>query len=80
VVNGAVDLSEVSGVGGGSDAGVLGGVGGVGGVGVVGAVDPVCGMTVTAGSGSRPLERDGVTYYFCCAGCRDAFEKDESRC
>jgi xanthine dehydrogenase accessory factor len=44
------------------------------------AVDPVCGMTVTAGPGSRPLERDGVTYYFCCAGCRDAFEKDESRC
>ncbi|HEX4254225.1 MAG TPA: XdhC family protein [Streptosporangiaceae bacterium] len=44
------------------------------------AVDPVCGMTVTAGPGSRPLERDGVTYYFCCAGCREAFEKDESRC
>jgi xanthine dehydrogenase accessory factor len=40
------------------------------------AVDPVCGMTVTAGPGSRPLERDGVTYYFCCAGCRDSFERE----
>jgi xanthine dehydrogenase accessory factor len=46
----------------------------------VDAVDPVCGMTVTAGPGSRPLEREGVTYYFCCADCRNAFEKDESRC
>jgi len=38
--------------------------------------DPVCGMTVTAGPGSLPLEHAGVTYYFCCAGCRQAFEKD----
>jgi xanthine dehydrogenase accessory factor len=44
------------------------------------AVDPVCGMTVTAGPGSHPLERDGATHYFCGPGCRDAFEKDESRC
>jgi xanthine dehydrogenase accessory factor len=40
------------------------------------AVDPVCGMTVTAGPGSRPLERDGVTYHFCGGGCRDAFERE----
>jgi xanthine dehydrogenase accessory factor len=56
------------------------------------AVDPVCGMTVAAGPSSRgasghPLCRDGVTYYFCSAGCRSAFEKDpaayvkkETRC
>jgi xanthine dehydrogenase accessory factor len=47
------------------------------------AVDPVCGMTVTAGPESRPLERDGATYYFCCAACHDEFArdaKDESRC
>ena len=54
------------------------------GAGVVGeAVDPVCGMTVAAGPGSRPLERDGVTYYFCCAACHDEFARDardESRC
>jgi len=50
------------------------------------AVDPVCGMTVAAGRSSFPLEHQGVTYYFCCAGCRQAFESDpagylkESRC
>jgi xanthine dehydrogenase accessory factor len=40
------------------------------------AVDPVCGMTVAAGRSSFPLEYQGVTYYFCCAGCRQAFESD----
>jgi xanthine dehydrogenase accessory factor len=40
------------------------------------AVDPVCGMIVPAGPGGLPLEHEGVTYYFCCAGCRRAFEKD----
>jgi xanthine dehydrogenase accessory factor len=51
------------------------------------AVDPVCGMTVTADSSGYPLEHEGVTYYFCCAGCRREFEKDpaayvkkETRC
>ncbi len=42
------------------------------------AVDPVCGMTVAADRTSRSLEHAGVTYYFCCPGCRDAFEKDPS--
>jgi xanthine dehydrogenase accessory factor len=40
------------------------------------SIDPVCGMTVTAGPESMPLERDGVTFYFCCAGCRQAFENE----
>jgi len=40
------------------------------------ATDPVCGMTVVAGESSYPLEHDGVTYYFCRAGCRRAFEAD----
>jgi xanthine dehydrogenase accessory factor len=40
------------------------------------ALDPVCGMTVAADAGSRPLEHAGVTYYFCGAGCRNAFERD----
>jgi xanthine dehydrogenase accessory factor len=51
------------------------------------ATDPVCGMTVTAGPDGLPLEHDGVMYYFCCAGCRQAFERDpaayvkgEARC
>ena len=44
-------------------------------------------MTVTAGPVGLPLEHDGVTYYFCCAGCRQTFEQDpaayltrETRC
>ena len=40
------------------------------------ATDPVCGMTVAAGPDGLPMERDGVTYYFCCAGCRQAFENE----
>jgi xanthine dehydrogenase accessory factor len=40
------------------------------------AVDPVCGMTVTADASGRPFEHEGVTYYFCCPGCRRAFERD----
>jgi xanthine dehydrogenase accessory factor len=40
------------------------------------AVDPVCGMTVAADESSYPLEHDGVTYYFCSAGCRREFEAD----
>ena len=48
--------------------------------------DPVCGMTVSADS-SRPVRYEGTDYYFCSAGCRQAFEQDpdaylkrESRC
>jgi len=51
------------------------------------AIDPVCGMTVTADASGRPLRHDGTDYYFCCAACRQAFEKDpdaylerETRC
>jgi xanthine dehydrogenase accessory factor len=40
------------------------------------ATDPVCGMTVAAGPEGMPLEYDGVTYYFCSVGCRQAFERD----
>ena len=46
------------------------------GVGVTDTVDPVCGMTVTAGRDAYPLERDGVTWYFCCAGCQATFERE----
>jgi xanthine dehydrogenase accessory factor len=42
------------------------------------AIDPVCGMTVPATG--EPVMRDGVAYYFCCAGCRRAFTESESRC
>jgi xanthine dehydrogenase accessory factor len=42
------------------------------------AIDPVCGMTVPADDTSQPFEFEGETYYFCCPGCRAAFEKDPS--
>jgi xanthine dehydrogenase accessory factor len=42
------------------------------------ATDPVCGMTVTADRSGLPLEHDGVTYYFCGTGCRQAFEQDRA--
>jgi xanthine dehydrogenase accessory factor len=38
--------------------------------------DPVCGMTVRADASSHPVEHDGVTYHFCCVGCRDTFARD----
>ncbi len=43
------------------------------------AIDPVCGMTVTISPTAVQVEHDGVTYYFCGAGCRTAFAK-EARC
>jgi xanthine dehydrogenase accessory factor len=50
------------------------------------AIDPVCGMTVAVAPGSA-LRHGGADYYFCCAGCRQAFEQDpdayikkETRC
>jgi xanthine dehydrogenase accessory factor len=51
------------------------------------AVDPVCGMTVDVRADAPHAEHGGSTYWFCCAGCRAAFEKDpasfverEARC
>ncbi|HEX2318940.1 MAG TPA: XdhC family protein [Streptosporangiaceae bacterium] len=51
------------------------------------ATDPVCGMTVATGKAGRPLEFEGMTYYFCSAGCRSEFEsspdsyaRKETRC
>jgi xanthine dehydrogenase accessory factor len=50
------------------------------------STDPVCGMTVAADPSSYPLEHEGMTYYFCCAGCRQSFQENpaaylkESRC
>lgn len=39
-------------------------------------VDPVCGMTVEVSSARHTFDHEGTTYYFCCPGCRRAFEKD----
>jgi xanthine dehydrogenase accessory factor len=40
------------------------------------AVDPVCGMTVMTGTSGLPIEHDGRTYHFCCAGCRRTFAEN----
>ncbi len=49
------------------------------------AGDPVCGMAVSPDG--RPVRYESTDYYFCCVGCRQAFEKDpgayvrrETRC
>ena len=40
------------------------------------SVDPVCGMSVDPKSAEHRSEYTGITYYFCCAGCKHSFEKD----
>lgn len=39
------------------------------------AVDPVCHMEVEIAGARHTAEADGITYYFCCGGCRTAFVK-----
>lgn len=47
---------------------------------VVFATDPVCGMTVDPLTAKEKAEHGGETYWFCCAGCRAAFESDPAKC
>src|SRR5688500_12171405 len=42
-------------------------------------VDPVCGMTVAAVDSSPHVDLDGMTTWFCCAGCRTAFLENPAR-
>jgi xanthine dehydrogenase accessory factor len=42
------------------------------------ATDPICGMTVDVATARYTAERDGQTYYFCCAGCKATFQKAKS--
>ena len=37
------------------------------------AIDPICGMTVAIATARHKADVQGVTYYFCCAGCRTKF-------
>jgi len=41
--------------------------------------DPVCGMLVDVAAARHTLDYGGVRFYFCCAGCRAAFERDPAR-
>jgi xanthine dehydrogenase accessory factor len=43
------------------------------------AVDPVCGMTVAVGPDTPSVEHAGVTYWFCCPGCRGRFAGEPER-
>lgn len=36
-------------------------------------IDPICFMTIPLGEKTITMERDGVTYAFCSAGCRHVF-------
>ncbi|MEU0646317.1 XdhC family protein [Streptomyces umbrinus] len=50
------------------------------GTGSVTAVDPVCGMTVSVADGTPYSDEGGdERRWFCCAGCRAAYEKDPAR-
>ena len=40
------------------------------------AVDPMCGMTVQVATARYRATHEGRTYYFCSAGCREAFLSD----
>lgn len=42
------------------------------------ATDPVCGMTVVVGLDTPATVNDGDTVYFCCDGCRRAFESQHA--
>jgi xanthine dehydrogenase accessory factor len=39
------------------------------------AIDPVCHMDVEIATARHKIDVDGVTYYFCCAGCQSRFLK-----
>ena len=43
------------------------------------AIDPVCGMTVSVEGTDVTYDYNGITYYFCCPGCRGMFETDPEK-
>jgi xanthine dehydrogenase accessory factor len=43
------------------------------------AIDPVCGMAVAAVEQTPHVDHEGRPVYFCCDGCRTAFEHDPPR-
>ncbi len=44
-----------------------------------GELDPVCGMTVTPPANGGSHTHDGITYHFCCDGCRTKFAADPAK-
>jgi xanthine dehydrogenase accessory factor len=43
------------------------------------AIDPVCGMAVEVASARHVSEHAGDRYYFCCPGCKRAFESEPEK-
>ena len=43
------------------------------------AIDPVCGMAVAATERTPHVDHDDRRLYFCCEGCRTAFEHEPAR-
>jgi YHS domain-containing protein len=43
------------------------------------AIDPVCGMSVDLEHAEDRSFQKGETYYFCSAGCKEAFDKDPAK-
>ena len=41
--------------------------------------DPICGMSVEASTAKYKSEFQGNVFYFCCAGCKDKFEKQPEK-
>lgn len=41
--------------------------------------DLVCGMEIDPTTAAAMYEYQGVTYYFCAIGCKDAFEADPEK-
>ena len=41
--------------------------------------DPVCGMELSRLSAIEEMDYEGKTYYFCSAGCREAFEAEPEK-
>ena len=40
------------------------------------ALDPICGMEVQIDGARHTLQQKNATYYFCCSGCKEKFERD----
>jgi xanthine dehydrogenase accessory factor len=45
----------------------------------LGVTDPVCGMTVDIGESGLSSQYAGRSYYFCCSGCKQAFDMNPEK-
>ena len=43
------------------------------------AKDPICGMTVGIATAKYKSEFDGKSFYFCCAGCKQTFDRQPDK-